>query len=170
MPAIWYDLYMKSIVVAYDELRGIGANNDLLWQRDLPADLQHFKKLTTGGSLIMGRKTFESIGRPLPNRENIVVTSQPTGVVGILSAASFEAAYALARYPIFVIGGGQIYAEALRRNDIDRIYATEVHHTFPQATVFFPELDASWHEVSRESYEADEKNTYAYDFVVYARI
>lgn len=160
---------MKSIVVAYDEARGIGAANDLLWQRSLPADLHHFKKLTTGGSIIMGRKTFDSIGRPLPQRENIVITSQPTGVQGILSAASFEAAYALARYPIFIIGGGQIYAEALRRDDIDRIYATEVHHTFDQATVFFPTLDDSWLEVSRESHAADEANAYSYDFVIYEK-
>lgn len=163
-------VYMKSIVVAYDSQGGIGAHNDLLWQRDLPADLQHFKKLTTGGSIIMGRKTFDSIGRPLPNRENIVITSQPTGVQGTLSAASFEAAYALARYPIFVIGGGQIYAEALRRGDIERIYATEVHHTFDQATVFFPHLDDTWKEVSREPHGADEHNLYSYDFVLYERI
>ena len=160
---------MKSIVVAYDQSRGIGADNDLLWQRDLPADLQRFKKLTTGGSIIMGRKTFESIGRPLPERENIVITSQPTGITGILSAVSFEAAYALARYPVFVIGGGQIYGEALRRGDIDRIYATEVRHTFHQATVFFPTLDDTWEEVSRESLEADDKNLYPYDFVVYEK-
>ena len=160
---------MKSIVVAYDIRRGIGANNDLLWQRNLPADLQHFKKLTNGGSIIMGRKTFESIGRPLPERENIVITSTPTGISGVLSAASFDAAYALARYPTFIIGGGQIYAEALRRGDIDRIYATEVHHVFDKATVFFPSLDDTWNEISRESHEADTVNKYPYDFVVFDR-
>ena len=68
---------MKAIVVAMDRNNGIGADNDLLWQRDLPADLAHFKKLTTGGSIIMGSRTFESIGRPLPERENIVVSSKP---------------------------------------------------------------------------------------------
>ena len=101
---------MKAIVVAMDKNNGIGADNDMMWQRDLPADLKHFKELTTGGSLIMGSKTFASIGnKPLPNRENIVVSHTPTGVDGVLTAASIEAAYALARYPIFVIGGGQIY-------------------------------------------------------------
>jgi len=75
---------MKAIVVAVDKNNGIGANNDMMWMGDLPADLAHFKKLTTGGSVIMGRKTFESIGRPLPNRENIVVSRTPTGVDGCL--------------------------------------------------------------------------------------
>ncbi len=155
---------MKSIVVAYDKHRGIGADNDLLWQRDLPADLAHFKKLTTGGSIIMGRRTFESIGRALPDRENIVVTHTPTGVENILSAASLETAYALARYPVFVIGGGQIYQQALP--DVDRIYATEVQAEFPQATVFFPEIDMTqWREISREPRPADDRNKYDVVFV-----
>src|SRR6478609_2038539 len=111
---------MKAIVVAIDKKNGIGAENDLLWLRDLPADLAHFKKLTTGGSVIMGRKTFESIGRPLPNRENIVVSRTPTGVQGVLTVNSLVSAYELARYPIFVIGGGMIYADAI--NDMDVLY------------------------------------------------
>lgn len=159
---------MKAIVVAIDKNMGIGADNDLLWQRDLPADLAHFKKLTTGGSIIMGRKTFESIGRPLPERENIVVSRTPSGVQGVLTAVSLESAYALARYPVFVIGGGQIYAAAL--NSVDRLYVTEVDATFPEATVFFPAIDNEiWHETSREHHEADERNKYAFDFVVYDR-
>lgn len=159
---------MKAIVVAIDKNSGIGAANDLLWVRDLPADLAHFKKLTTGGSIIMGRNTFESIGRPLPERENIVVTRTPTGMPGILSAASIESAYALARYPVFVIGGGQIYDQAI--NDMDVLYVTEVDAEFPQATVFFPLVDKTlWQETSREHHEADEKNKYAFDFVKYER-
>lgn len=159
---------MKAIVVAVDKHGGIGADNDLLWQRDLPADLAHFKKLTTGGSIIMGRKTFESIGRPLPNRENIVVSRTPTGVEGVLTAANLESAYALARYPIFVIGGGQIYAEAI--NDADLLYVTEVDASFPQATVFFPEIDAGiWQEVDRVHNSADADNKYNYNFVTYEK-
>ena len=160
---------MKAIVVAVDKNNGIGADNDLLWQRDLPADLAHFKKLTTGGSVVMGSNTFRSIGRPLPNRENIVVSRTPTGVQGVLTANSLASAYELARYPVFVIGGGQVYAQTI--NDMDRLYVTEVDATFPQATIFFPKIDFSeWHEVSREHHEADEKNKYAFDFVVYDRI
>lgn len=160
---------MKSIVVAVDKNMGIGAKNDLLWQRDLPSDLAHFKKLTTGGSVIMGRNTFDSIGRPLPNRENIVVTRSPTGVDGVLSANSLASAYELARYPIFIIGGGQIYKESI--NDMDRLYVTEVDAEFPQASVFFPAIDsATWSEVSREHHASDDRNKYAYDFVVYDKM
>ena len=160
---------MKSIVVAYDANRGIGADNDLLWMRDLPADLAHFKKLTTGTSIVMGRRTFESIGsRPLPNRQNIVVSSQPTGVQGVITCASLEAAYAMAQFDVMVIGGGQLYAAAL--SDVSRVYATEVNAHFPQATVFFPSLDENlWYEVSRDPHPADEKNKYAFDFVIYER-
>jgi len=151
-----------------DKNNGIGAANDLLWQRDLPSDLAHFKKLTTGASIIMGRKTFESIGRPLPNRENIVVTSHPTGVQGVLSVNSLISAYALARYPIFVIGGGRIYRAAL--DDVDVLYVTEVDAEFPEADVFFPEIDMNiWEETSRKYHEADERNEYAFDFVVYTK-
>ena len=160
---------MKAIVVAMDRHNGIGAENDLLWLRDLPADLAHFKKLTTGNTVIMGRKTFQSIGRPLADRQNIVVSRTPTGVEGVMTAGSLEAAYALARYDIFVIGGGQIYEQAM--NDMDVLYVTEVDEEFPQATVFFPSIDTGvWKEVSREHHEADEKNKYAFDFVTYKRL
>lgn len=158
---------MKSIVVAYDSRRGIGASNDLLWQRDLPADLAHFKQLTMGGSLIMGRNTFESIGRALPGRENIVVTHRPLDVVDVLAVDSLAKAYETAHGNQFIIGGGQIYAQSLQ--DADVIYATEVRASFPQAEVFFPELGDEWREVSREAHVADGRNKYAYDFVTYAR-
>lgn len=157
---------MKSIIVAVDKNRGIGAENDLLWMRDLPADLAHFKRVTTGGSVIMGRNTFDSIGKPLPERENIVISHRPVGVPGVLTVNSLESAYELARYPIFVMGGGRVYADAL--NDMDRLYVTEVDAEFPQATVFFPAIDkAVWRETSREHHPADERNKYAFDFVVY---
>ena len=161
---------MKSIVVAMDENRGIGADNDLLWMRDLPSDLAHFKRLTTGKSIIMGRRTFESIGsRPLPDRQNIVVSQTPTGVDGVITAGSVEAAYAMAQFPICVIGGGQLFEATI--HDVDRLYVTEVHASFPNATVFFPEIDkALWREISRERHESDEHNKYAFSFVEYERI
>jgi dihydrofolate reductase len=160
---------MKSIIVAVDRKLGIGAKNDLLWMRDLPDDLVHFKRMTTETSVIMGRNTFESMGKPLPNRENIVVSHRPVGVSGVLTANSLTSAYALARYPIFVMGGGRIYADAL--NDMDRLYVTEVDAEFSQATVFFPAIDKSvWRETSREHHDADERNKYTFDFVVYDRI
>lgn len=159
---------MKSIVVAYDKVRGIGADNDLLWQRDLPADLAHFKELTTGATVIMGRKTYESIGRPLPNRQNIVVSrSGMPAAQGVEVVGSLPEAYTAARHDVFVIGGGSIYAQALA--DMDIVYATEVLAEFPQATVFFPVLGDDWREVERLHNESDQKNAYAFDFVTYKR-
>ena len=158
---------MKTIVVAYDQHRGIGADNDLLWQRDLPDDLAHFKQVTAGGSLIMGRKTYDSIGRALPGRQNIVVSHQPLEIAGVTAVGSLDDAYAVATGEIFIIGGGMVYAQALPH--ADRIYGTEVHANFPQASVFFPELGNEWHEVSRESHKADHRNKYDFDFVVYER-
>lgn len=159
---------MKSIIVAVDKNMGIGADNGLLWGRDLPDDLAYFKKMTLNSSVIMGRNTFESLGRALPERENIVVTHSPVGVTNVLSAASLASAYELARYPIFVIGGGQIYASAM--NDMDRLYVTEVDAEFPEATVFFPAVNLEeWSEKSREHHEADDRNKYSFDFVIYEK-
>ena len=117
----------------------------------------------------MGRKTFESIGsRPLPDRENIVLSSSPTGVKGVLTAGSLASAYALARYPIAVIGGGQVYEQAL--NDVDDLYITLVEGVFNGADTFFPELDMSqWQEVSREHFAADERNSHAFAIIHYVR-
>jgi dihydrofolate reductase len=161
---------MRTIIVAYDKNRGIGANNDLLWQRDLPADLQHFKDITTGNTIIMGMNTYKSIGRPLPNRQNIVISRQADHIDGVELADCLQSAYDLADSDkeVFVIGGGQVYAQAI--DTIDRIIATEVDAVFDQATVFFPKIDMSnWHEITREKYSADERNLYNYDFVVYER-
>jgi dihydrofolate reductase len=160
---------MKAMVVAYDKNRGIGADNDLLWQRDLPADLRHFRKMTIGKSIIMGRKTFESIGsKPLLDRQNIVLSSRPTGVDKVITAGSLAAAYAMAQYPVVVIGGESVFREALP--DVDVIYATEVDADFPQASIFFPEIDKNeWQEVAREHNKADDKNKYDFDFVEYRK-
>ncbi|MEO6761273.1 MAG: dihydrofolate reductase [Candidatus Saccharimonadales bacterium] len=158
---------MKHIVVAYDLNRGIGANNDLLWQRDLPADLKQFKELTTGQSVVMGRKTFESIGRPLPNRQNIVVSHSVVEWPGVESSTSIEAAYELAKHAVFIIGGASIYEQSLP--SVDVIHATEVKASFPEATVFFSTLGPEWKETGRISHSADERNKYDFDFVTYQR-
>ncbi len=161
---------MKTIVVAYDKNFGIGADNDIMWHRDLPADLRHFKDITTGGAIIMGRKTFESIGKPLPNRRNIVISRQNISIEGTDVVNSLEAAYDLvgADKEAFIIGGGQIFELAM--DAVDKIYATEVDAVFDQATVFLPAIDLKvWREVSRDKHKTDEKNLYNYDFVVYER-
>jgi dihydrofolate reductase len=161
---------MRTIIVAYDKHMGIGANNDLLWLRDLPADLRHFKNVTTGKAVIMGRKTFESIGRPLPNRQNIVVSSTMAPVDGIEVVSNLEFAFDIAKGgEVFVIGGAQLYEAALPT--ADEILATEVDETFPAATVFFPKIkDDEWQETAREHHEADGANKYAFDFVRYTRL
>ena len=161
----------KAIIVAYDTNRAIGRGGDLPWGRSLPADLAHFKRLTKGGDVIMGRKTFESIGRrPLPERENIVISSRPTGVKGVLTAVNLSSALALSRYPTFIIGGAQVYSDALNAPEIDTIYTTEVEATFSGADTFFPELDMTvWEETDRVNRPADEANVYALDFVIYRR-
>ena len=160
-----------AIVVAYDKNRGIGTGGDLPWGRSLPADLAHFKELTTGGAVVMGRKTYESIGgRPLPNRKNIVLSTGE--VVGAIGAKNFAQALQLAseepNQDIFVIGGERVFAEALP--EVDTIYATEVDYSFSDADVFFPQINVNqWEEVSRTSQKANEQNKYSFDFVEYRR-
>lgn len=161
---------MKKIIVAYDKKFGIGADNDLLWQRDLPSDLQHFKKLTSGNAIIMGRNTFESIRKPLPDRQNIVISRSGMSFDGVQVVDSLEKAFSIVApdKDAFVIGGGQIYNIAY--NMVDQIIATEVDAEFKNATVFFPPIDfTSWRELSREKHIADDHNLYNYDFVVYER-
>ena len=160
-----------AIVVAYDKNRGIGTGGDLPWGRSLPADLAHFKELTTGGAVVMGRKTYESIGgRPLPNRKNIVLSGSE--VAGAIGAKNFAQALQFAseepNQDIFVIGGERVFAEALP--EVDTIYATEVDYSFSDADVFFPQIDVNqWEEVSRTSQKANEQNKYSFDFVEYRR-
>lgn len=158
---------MKAIVVAVDKKNGIGADNDLLWL--LPADMKHFKETTMGGTIIMGRKTYESIGRALPGRENIVITRTPFEAEGVKCVSSIQDAYkSSTRSEVYVIGGGQIYEQTL--GDMDRLYVTYVDEEFPAATIFFPQISCvDWVEVSRDHHDTDEKNPYAYDFVEYQR-
>jgi dihydrofolate reductase len=154
-----------SMIVAYDQKRGIGAANDLLFR--VSADLKRFRQLTTGNTIIMGRKTYESIGRALPDRQNIVVSGSGFTTDSVETVTSLPEAYAAAKHKAFVIGGGEIFRQAIA--DAGTIYATEVYETFDNATVFFPELDTDWQEISREEHAADEKNPYDYAFVEYRR-
>lgn len=155
------------MVVAYDLQRGIGAGGDLPWGRSLPTDLAHFRKITSGGTVIMGRKTFESIGsKPLPDRENIVLSSKP--LKSVTTATSLSEALKKAQHNIFIIGGERVFSEALLL--ADTIYATEVDHHFKQGDVFFPALGKDWQETSRTHHPVDEKNKYPFDFVRYQRV
>lgn len=167
LPILYHERMEKCIVVAYDRNRGIGARGDLPWGRALPADLKHFRALTIGKSVIMGRATFESIGQALPQRENIVVTHRTLDAAGITAVDSLARAYRIAQHQPCVIGGASIYEQALA--DCDVIYATEVDHSFTGIDRYFPSLDDSWHERERQSFPADEANQYAYSFVTYMR-
>jgi dihydrofolate reductase len=156
-----------SLIVAYDRARGIGRDNKLPWR--LPAEMAYFKTTTMGKPIVMGRRTFESIGRALPGRRNIVVTRGIDAVDGIEQAASLSAALESCRDAdeVMVIGGAALYREALAR--ADRIYATEVNAVFDTDTAF-PEIDRSqWREASREHREPDDRNPVAVDFVIYER-
>ena len=156
------------LVVAVARGGVIGADGALPWH--LPADLAHFKRLTLGHAVIMGRATFESIGRPLPQRLNIVLTRQadysPPGVEVVASLAAAYARAAVHGGPVMVIGGAEVFAQVLP--DAQRIELTEVHADLPGDT-HFPPLGADWHEVVREDHPADARNAHAYSFVTYRR-
>ena len=155
-----------TIVVATDAQGGIGINNTLPWR--LPEDLAHFKRVTSGHPIIMGRKTFDSIGRPLPNRRNIVVTRNAQwSHEGVEAVGSLDAARALVGdTPAHVIGGAQIYAEALPVTD--RLIVTEIGKRF-DCDAFFPAIDPQqWEEISRESHRSAEQD-FDYAFVIYQR-
>jgi len=169
-----------SLVVAASDNNVIGVKGHLPWK--LPNDLKHFRTLTEGHTVIMGRKTFESIGHPLPNRQNIVISRQEGWKAeGCTVVKSFPEALESARpftlppngKEVFVIGGGQIYGQALPF--ADRLYLTRVHAEVEgDAFFFFPPTSplgaaSEWKEVSRETHEADEKNPHMYTFLVYER-
>ena len=159
---------LVSIIAAMDRNRLIGNNNQLPWH--LPADLAHFKRVTMGKPIIMGRKTYESIGRPLPGRTNIVLTRSPDfNAEGVLIANSLQQAldYVAVEEEVMVIGGSTIYELALPR--ADRLYLTYVEDSF-EGDAWFPDFDLEqWSIVASEEHSADEKNSSAYRFVTYAR-
>jgi len=158
-----------SIIVAMDANGVIGRDNELPWH--LPADLQHFKKTTMGKPILMGRKTYESIGRPLPGRTNIVITRDSRyQAAGCVVVNSIDAAMDAAgeQDEIMVIGGAEFYRQVLPRTKT--VYLTRIHATFDGDTVF-PELnEADWCEVERSDQAADEKNPHDYSFIRLDRV
>lgn len=152
-----------SIIVAIAENNAIGKDNQLLWH--LPADLKHFKEITIGHTIIMGRKTYDSIGKPLPNRRSIVITRNASLVIpGVEVVTSLVNAIELCKpdEEVFIIGGAEIYQQSLAYATY--IYLTRVHQKY-DADTFFPEINPSeWEELSSITYQADEKNEVAYTF------
>ncbi len=159
-----------SIVAAVADNYAIGKGNKLPWH--LPADLKHFRELTTGHAVVMGKRTFESLPNgPLPNRRNVVLTSVMSEGVneGYFEADSLEDAFYLCEKEekVFIVGGAAVYRQSLEI--AESLYITWVHHEF-SADIYFPEVDFSkWDEVSRQDMPADEKNPYPYSFVHYKR-
>jgi len=157
-----------SMIAAMGTNRAIGLRGRLPWR--LPADLRFFKEKTWGHVVIMGRKTFESVGKPLPGRRNVVITRRKDfRSDGVEVAGSLREALDLAggEEEVFVCGGAEIYRQALDR--ADRMYLTLIHENF-EADTFFPESDPRvWEERERVNHGPDERNPYAYSFVVYER-
>lgn len=162
---------MLSIIVAMGNNNAIGKDNKLLWH--LPNDLNHFRKLTTGHSIIMGRKTFESLPKILPGRKHLVLTKDHEFTVDHDQVSIFNSMDQLlgslnTQLEYFVIGGGQIYQQFLPY--INKLYLTIVDHKF-EADTFFPEIDyRNWKKLSCESGTQDEKNTWKHKFVTYKRV
>jgi dihydrofolate reductase len=168
-------LLMKlSVIVAVAENGVVGRNNALPWH--IPADLQYFKKTTLGKPIVMGRKTYESIGKPLPGRTNIVVSGNPDYCAeGVKVVSSVEQALVLAEDialidgcdELMVIGGAAVYELAIPR--ADRLYVTEIHAQVQGDAVLAPVDWAQWQEISRQRYSAEVPNHFDYSFVVYER-
>jgi dihydrofolate reductase len=153
------------IIVAISKNRVIGKDNKLLWK--LSSDLQRFKALTSGHSVVMGRKTFQSIGKPLPNRRNIIITRDKSFTVeGCEVVNSIEQALFLTRNDCFVIGGGEIYKHVL--DLASKVYLTLVHCDI-EGDTYFPELGTGWAEVKVDEHKASDKNEYDFTFIDYEK-
>lgn len=159
-----------TLIAAIDENNGIGKNNQLPWQ--LPADMKRFKALTTGHHVIMGRKSYESMGKALKDRTNIVITRNSdytlpdAEVVSSLSAA-IQLAKDNGETEVWILGGGEIFREAIKI--ADKMQLTHIHHSFDCDT-FFPKFNENeWRIVQKEDHQPDEKNKYEYSFVTYMR-
>lgn len=157
---------MISLIVAMDDNNLIGRDNDLPWR--IPADLAYFKKTTFGHPVLMGRKTFDSIGKPLPGRENIVLTRNeqfsPEGVTIIHSLDEMLLTKTYADQNLFIIGGAEIFKECL--HIADRLYITKIHDTF-EGDTYFPEFDEETYRIIyREKGPKDKKNPYDYEFLI----
>lgn len=160
---------MISLIWAMDENRVIGYQNQLPWR--LPEDLKFFKRVTIGHPIVMGRKTFESIGKPLPNRENIVLTREQgyrcEGCTVMNSMEEFREYAKHKEEELFVIGGAEIFKEILP--EADRLYLTMIHHQF-EGDTFFPVFDIEkWDLQMREVGPKDERNPYEYEFLIFER-
>jgi dihydrofolate reductase len=161
---------IKIIMAAKAENNVIGKDNDLVWH--LPADLKFFKETTKGNTLIMGRKTFESLGNPLPHRDSWIVTRNSNySHEGVTTFNSLESAIKAGEdkglEKVFLLGGGEIYRQSMDLADV--LIITEVHSTF-EGDTYFPEIDPEvWKEVSRTEHTADVKNKYDFAFVRYER-
>ena len=162
---------MITIIAAIGLNNALGKDNDLIWH--LPADLKRFKKTTTGFPIIMGRKTFESIGKPLPNRTNIIITrnadytQEGCVVVNSLQEAIDNLA---TEENAFIIGGAQIYEQAIKEKLADVLDLTLVQESF-EADVYFPEFDMlDWKLISREDFQKDEKNPHDFSFLKFQRV
>lgn len=158
-----------NIIVAIADNNAIGKDNQLLWH--ISEDLRYFKKVTMGATVVMGRKTYESIGKPLPGRRNIVVSRSLKEITGVEVFASVEAVieeFKDSVEEVFIIGGGELYRAMLPY--ASKLYITFVHVTIPDADTFFPEIDHSlWHEISRESFPRGEKFEHPFEFVVFEK-
>ena len=160
---------MLTIIAAVSENNALGKDNQLLWH--LPEDFKRFKTLTSGHYIVMGRKTFESFPKPLPNRTHLIITRQPNyqAPEGCVVVSSLEKAMELcpANEEAFVIGGGEIYQQAI--NIVDKIDVTRVHTTI-DADTFFPEIDTNiWKLVFEEFHPKDEKHAFDFTFLTYVR-
>ena len=160
----------KNIIVAIADNNAIGKDNELLWH--ISEDLKFFKRQTLGWPVIMGRKTFESIGRALPGRVNIVIsrgfsTGEEVAVAGSLEEA-FKIAESTNLEKCFVMGGGQIYSQALQK--ADRLVVTHVHTVIEDADTFFPQIDLeTWKVSQRSELFTDEETGYTFEFVEYTK-
>ena len=157
---------MVTIVVAMAKNNAIGKDNQLLWH--LPSDLKHFKELTSGHPIIMGRKTFESFPKPLPNRTHVIITRQKNYTAeNCIVVDSLKKAIAICPKDedVYIIGGGEIYNQSI--DFADKLEITKVFHSF-EADTFFPEIDtAKWELVSEEFHPKDEKHAYDFCFQTY---
>ena len=160
-----------SIIVILSTNNVIGRDNKLPWH--MPADLKRFKSLTMGHHVLMGRRTFNEIKKPLPGRVNVVITHDPHfGAEGVAIARSIDEAISKAEaagdHEVFLIGGGEIFKQVIHR--ADRMYITRIHAEI-EGDTYFPEFDDvnEWKLVDAEHFEADEKNAYPYSFLTYER-
>jgi dihydrofolate reductase len=159
-----------SVIAAVDEHNAIGKKLQLLW--NLPSDMQRFKRATTGHTVVMGRRTFESLPKgALPNRKNVVLTTlPPESFIDVFVCNSMHDALELCEKEeeVFMIGGAMVYKRAM---DIaDKLYLTRVHHVFDDADIFFPAINFDgWEEVEHEEHPSDERHAYAYTFHTYLR-